>query len=148
MKSLKCVYCLVCLTLSMVLLSCSESTSTPAPIVIENPFIKVLPPGKTVAAAYMAITNNTDITQAINYVYSPIAETVEVHRVIYNEGMMQMRPVKKLSINPGETQLLEPGGFHLMVFGIYDTLKEGDSFELNFEFESGEKLTTRVQVKP
>lgn len=106
-----------------------------------------LPPARTTAAVYAKITNNTDVTQPLNYIHSPLAENIQVHRNFYQNGMMQMRPVKKLSLSPGESISLEPGGFHLMVFGLYEPLKVGDTFEMTFEFETGHVLTAQVEVR-
>jgi len=125
--------------------SCSKTEVQP--ILVENIYIKELPPGQITAAAYMKITNNTRVTQALNYIHSPVAEHIEVHRNIYDQGIMQMRPVKKLTVNPGKTKILEPGGFHLMLFGVYDNFKAGDSFTITLEFESGYIITTDVYVK-
>lgn len=115
---------------------------------VENLFIRELPPGQTNAAGYMKIANHTKASQVINYVHSPIAEHIEVHRSIYENGVMQMRPVKKLTVNPGEVKVLKPGGFHLMIFGVSDDLRVGDSFEITLEFESGLVLKTTGEVRP
>ncbi len=106
-----------------------------------------LPPNKTTAAVYAKFTNNSEVMQRLNYIHSPLAEHVEVHRSAYENGMMQMRQVKRLSLTPGETKSLSPGGFHLMVFGLYDPLEVGDSFEMTFEFETGHVITTQVEVR-
>lgn len=117
-------------------------------VVIDGLFIKLLPPGQTTAAGYMRIKNYSKISQSLNYMHSPMAEHIEVHRNIYEGGMMQMRPVKKLTVNPGEEKILEPGGFHLMIMGIYDNLKPGDTFPVTFEFETGVVITKDVEVRP
>ncbi|WP_086930955.1 copper chaperone PCu(A)C [Agarilytica rhodophyticola] len=117
-------------------------------MVIENVFIKALAPGQTTAAAYMKFKNNTSKAQSLTYIHSPIAEHIEVHRNFYEQGMMQMRPVKRFSIPPKGSHVLEPGGFHLMVFGLYDTLEVGDTFDMTFEFDSGIVMTKSVEVRP
>ncbi len=115
---------------------------------IEGLFIKELPPGQMTAAGYMKITNSTKVSQSLNYIHSPNAEHIEIHRSIYNDGMMQMRPVKRLTLNPGEEKILEPGGFHLMIMGIYDNLEPGDVFPVTFEFETGLVITKDLEVRP
>lgn len=143
----------VFLLLSLFCASCtqeetqSEVAAVKVPVLVKNLFMFELPPNRTTAAVYARITNNSDVTQPLNYIHSPLAENIQVHRNFYENGMMQMRPVKKLSLSPGETLNLEPGGFHLMVFGLYDPLKAGDTFEITFEFETGHVLTTQVEVR-
>lgn len=106
-----------------------------------------LPRNKTAAAVYAKIKNNTDDMQRMSYVHSPIAEHIEVHRTIYHDGVTKMRRVKHLSLSPKEVKPLVPGGFHLMVFGIYDDLEPGSTFEITFEFESGHVITSLVEVR-
>jgi len=62
--------------------------------------------------------------------------------------MMQMRPVKRLSVNPGDELVLSPGGFHLMLFGVYEEMPVGSEFEITLEFETGIVITKNVQVRP
>lgn len=115
---------------------------------ISGAFIKELPPGKSTAAMYLLMKNISDTTQSLNYVHSPVAENIEVHRVIYQEGMMKMRQVKHLHINPGQKLIFEPGGYHLMLFGISDKLEVGSTFPVTLEFEGGVTSVVDVLVKP
>lgn len=118
-----------------------------AAVSVDNAFTYPLPPGKTVAAVYVRIENTSSDTQTLNYVHADIAENIEVHRSIYENGMMQMRRINHLSLAPGDALTFEPGGYHLMVFGIYDSLAAGDEFEVVFEFEGGLTLNESVLVK-
>ncbi len=144
---LRCFYLFgVYATLTAIAVACAQREG--GPITVDNAFISELPPGQTQAAAYMKIRNDSKVSQPLNYVHSPIADYIEIHRNIYQDGVMQMRPVKKVTVNPGETRVLAPGGFHLMLFGVYDNLRAGDEFELTLEFETGVVVTTNVAVKP
>ncbi|WNO08556.1 copper chaperone PCu(A)C [Teredinibacter sp. KSP-S5-2] len=116
-------------------------------LVVTNAFMYALPPGKTVGAVYLTLENKTGRTHILNYVHSPIASKVEVHRNIYENGMMQMRHVPHLTLDPKAKLVFEPGGYHLMVFDIEKPLKENDQFELNLEFEGGHYLMTQVDVR-
>jgi len=137
-------WCLCCCV--VVLVGCSQSE--PEGIDISQLFIREIPPGQTSVAAYMVLKNNTRVTQKLNYIHSPIAENVELHRNFYIDGMMQMRPVKRLSVNPGDELVLSPGGFHLMLFGVYEEMPVGSEFEITLEFETGIVITKNVQVRP
>ncbi len=128
--------------------SLTEPSSAEQPlIVVEDAFIYELPPNQIRAAAYMRLTNNSDKMQALNYIHSPVAENVEVHRMFYQDGMMQMRPVQRLKLNPGESKQLESGGFHLMIMGVYEPFKAGDHFDITLEFETGHVVTVPVEVR-
>ena len=44
-----------------------------------------------------------------------------------DNGVMTMRPLDKgLTIKPGKTVKLTPGGYHLMMFDLKGPLKQGD----------------------
>lgn len=118
-----------------------------SPLEIEQFHINALPPGQTSAAAYMILRNNTKETLVLNYVHSPVASEVEVHRVIYDQGMMQMRKVNHLQIEPGASLHFEPGGYHLMLTGIENVPPVGDSFTVTFEFEAGYTLSAQAEVR-
>src|ERR1700737_2697275 len=54
-----------------------------------------------------------------------IADKVEVHEMAMNNGVMTMRPLDKgLTIEPGKTVKLAPGGYHLMLFDLKSPLKQ------------------------
>jgi hypothetical protein len=50
-------------------------------------------------------------------------------------GVMEMRPVKSLTIAPGKSVTLEPNGYHIMLTGLKAPLKEGQSVKLTLTFE-------------
>ena len=55
-----------------------------------------------------------------------IAGKVEVHEMAMNNGVMTMRPLDKgLTIDPGKTVKLAPGGYHLMMFGSEEPVEAG-----------------------
>lgn len=125
-----------------------ENLSTKAGVRVYNTFIKQMPPRQTVAAAYLSLENKTDKTQILNYVHSPKAEHIEVHRTFYEDGVMQMRPVKRVSIDPAKQLHFKPGGFHLMLMGVQEEFAVGDRFPITLEFESGVVVNTEVEVRP
>ena len=62
-------------------------------------------------------------------------------------GMMQMVPVDRVDLPPGETVSLEPGGLHIMLLDLVDPLEIGQEFDVELEFESGAALTVTVEVR-
>jgi len=120
----------------------------PPDIEIESAVMPVLAPGQTTAAIYLSIRNNTDEPAVVNYIYAAISDHIEVHRNIYEEGMMKMRPVPHVSIPAHGTMQFAPNGYHLMVFGISSTPSAGDQFSLTIEFEGGRVATGNVNVRP
>jgi copper(I)-binding protein len=109
--------------------------------------VRETPPGKQVTAAYMRIKNDSDQNWVLNYVHSPLSDRIEVHRHIYEDGLMKMREVKHLSIQPSSSLDFKPGGYHLMIFDLYDPAVAGNEVTFTFEFEGQEPIVVKGQVK-
>lgn len=57
--------------------------------------------------------------------------------------MMEMVPVDEIAIPAGETVLLEPGGYHIMLLELAAPLELGSTIEVTLTFEqSGEQVIT------
>ena len=137
-----CIRLMLCLILFLV--ACTEK---PKEIEVTQAVMNALPPGQQLGAVYLKIQNPFPETQVLNYVHSDVAEYIEVHRHIYDNGMMQMRPVKHLMVDANSEILFKPGGYHLMLFGISEPLAVGDKFTVWFEFNGKLPLEAVVSVK-
>ena len=63
------------------------------------------------------------------------------------DGVMKMRPLTDgLTIKPGETVELKPGGFHMMFMDIKQPLKQGDKLKATLTFEKAGKLDVSFDV--
>jgi copper(I)-binding protein len=61
---------------------------------------------------------------------------------------MKMRPIEKgLTIDPGKTVKLAPGGYHLMMMDLKSPLKQGDKVPLTLEFEKAGKVQVTLDVQ-
>ena len=79
---------------------------------------------------------------------SPVAERIELHRHVHKDGVMTMRRVEAIDLPAGGEAALEPGGDHLMLFGLETGLKPGGSFPLTLFFEKAAPVTVDVRVAP
>lgn len=114
---------------------------------ITSGVMKAMPPGQTVGAIYLKIDNLSDKTAVLTYVHSEAAEKIEVHRHIYNDGMMQMRAVPHLTLDPKKNLEFKPGAYHLMAFGMSPAPKVGERFDVVFEFAGFPAKTLSVVVE-
>jgi periplasmic copper chaperone A len=65
-----------------------------------------------------------------------------------NNGVMTMRPLDGgLTIDPGKTVKLAPGGYHLMMFDLKAPLKQGDTVPVTLEFEKAGKVKLSLDVQ-
>lgn len=110
-----------------------------AGVSISDAWVRENAPGQKVGAAYMTL--NSPQNSKLVYVEAPaIAKSVEIHSMTMNNGVMKMRMLEALTIKANQDTKLEPGGFHLMLFGLKEQLKAGQSidFKLCFEDEKGD----------
>jgi copper(I)-binding protein len=61
-------------------------------------------------------------------------------------GVSSMSPVKEVALEPGKTVEFKPGGFHVMLFDVADTLKAGGTTELTITLDNGDKATVVAKV--
>jgi hypothetical protein len=78
---------------------------------------------------------------------TPVAASAEVHETINDNGVMKMRPVPSLALEPGRPVTLKPGGYHVMLTGLKQALKAGDSFPLTLTFAHAQPVTVTAKVE-
>lgn len=98
-------------------------------------------------AAYLVIQNPTAQADELVAVETPVAETVELHSVTMDDGVMRMRRVGSVPIPAAGEAALEPGGYHMMLIGLYEPLDEGDSVPLLLRLRSGRTLEVVAPVR-
>ena len=123
MKLIRLVGQAVCLMLASTL-----SLSVLAELVVEEGYVRKPIPGRSMSAAFMTIRNAGTESFILTSATLEGAGSVEIHTHNHDEGVMRMRQLHELEINAGEAVTLEPGGLHLMIFGIKEL---PDSPELN-----------------
>jgi periplasmic copper chaperone A len=80
-------------------------------------------------------------------VSSPVAGVVEVHEMTMDGNVMKMRAVPALALPAGKTVELKPGGYHVMLMDLKQTLKPGDSVPVTLVIESADKTREAVEIK-
>ncbi len=97
-------------------------------------------------AAYLQLSAKGD--DVLLSASAPVAARVEIHSMSMEGDVMKMRSLDKLEIKGGEKIAMQPGsGVHIMLMGLKDPLKAGDSFPLTLNFRKAGKLTVNVAVK-
>lgn len=115
-------------------------------LTIEKPWVRATRPGQEVGAAYMEIRSTSGTT--LVGVESPAAESVELHSMSMKNGVMSMRMLEELALPAGRTVKLEPGGLHLMLINLKQSLPAGGKvgFTLHFEDARGKSETVQLQA--
>lgn len=114
---------------------------------IQDPYVRLVPPGVKTTGAFMLIANpgTKDITLVT--AESGVAQIVQLHTHINEDGVMKMRQVAGIDIKAkGQTEL-KPGSFHVMLIDLKNELKEGDRIPITLTFSDGQKTTVEAQVR-
>ena len=81
-------------------------------------------------------------------VSSPVAGLAEIHEMSMANGVMQMRQIANgLPIPAGESIVLKPGGYHVMLIGLRQRLTAGESLPLTLTFEKAGNISVTVPIK-
>ena len=62
-------------------------------------------------------------------------------------GMLGMRPVDRVEIPAGGTLELKPGSYHIMLIGLNQDLKVGDSIEITLKLEKAGDVKVTAEVR-
>ncbi|HEK1008210.1 TPA: copper chaperone PCu(A)C [Pseudomonas putida] len=97
--------------------------------------------------AFMTLTASSD--SKLVGVASTIAKTVQVHEMTMNGDVMGMKEVKAVELPAGKPVSLDPNGYHVMLMGLTQQVKEGEKVPLTLTVEDaqGAKETLNVQAE-
>ena len=113
---------------------------------IEQPWARASIIASRPAAAYLTVINESEEPVRIIGFEAPVARQAEPHRMVTEDGRMTMRPAGVVEVASGGRVVFEPGGLHLMLMGLAEPLREGESFPLTLRFEDGAPVTVTVPV--
>ena len=117
-------------------------------LVITQAWSRATPNGAKIGGGYLTIENKGASADRLIGGSGDITDKIEVHEMAMNNGVMTMRPLDKgLTIEPGKTVKLAPGGYHLMMFDLKGPLKQGDKVPVTLEFEKAGKVKLSLEVQ-
>ncbi len=99
-------------------------------------------------AAYMLIENTGAEDDRVIAAYSDVSETVELHDMTMEDGVMKMFHVEDgYELPAGGSVELMPGGKHVMFIGLYEKLEVGQVVTVELEFEKSGKVTVEAEIR-
>lgn len=118
-----------------------------ADITVTNPFARASAPAAKAGAAFLTVTLDAGSDKLVG-ASSPVADKVELHTHLMENGIARMRPVEGgIAVAAGVPVELKPGGLHVMLIGLKGPLKQGDSFPLTLKFEKAGEVAVTVPVQ-
>ena len=120
-------------------------------LTIDHPYATPSRPGQSQGAVYLrAIKNNGAAPDRLLSAQTPVAASVELHRMDTEGGVMRMRAVPAVDLPAKAEVRLRHGtanGHHLMLMGLKAPLKDGDRFPVTLTFERAGTREVMVWVQ-
>jgi len=135
------------LALAALLLLPLGATAADSGLVVSDAYVRLMPPGSPNSLALMSISNRSGSDRRLLRAESPVARTVELHTHIDDHGVMRMRQVAAIDIPAGGRAELRSGGYHVMLIGLRQPLREGERVPLTLRFDDGSTQTLEVPVR-
>lgn len=117
-------------------------------LVIEQPWTRATPGGAKVAGGYLKITNTGSQPDRLMGGSFAASGRFEVHEMAMEGSVMKMRQLSEgLTIPPGGTVELKPGGYHVMFLDLREPLKEGQTVKGTLVFEKAGTVEVTYSVQ-
>lgn len=102
----------------------------------------------TNSAAYFTVYNGTANADTLLDIASNEAEDAGVHEsYVTEDGLSGMRPAGTLAIPSGDSLVLQPGGFHVMLMELKRDVVIGDSIQFQIQFAKAGSRSISAFVK-
>ncbi|MDO5059661.1 MAG: copper chaperone PCu(A)C [Neisseria sp.] len=119
-----------------------------AGIQAQNAWARETVAGMSMGGVFLQLDNQSGKDDVLQSVETPAAKKAEIHEHIHEDGMMKMREkTGGLPLAKGQTLELKPGGYHIMLMGLKQELKAGNSFPVTLKFKRSGKQTVNVTVQ-
>ena len=115
------------------------------PVKVTGGWVRSTVPGQKGSGAFMTITAKEAVR--LLGVLSPVAGVAEVHEMKMDGDVMKMRAVPVLELPAGSTVELKPGGYHLMLMDLKQSLTVGSTVPVTLVFRDVKGAERRVELK-
>ena len=126
------------------------NTTASAAVSVSAPWVRATVPVQQSSGAFMVLQSSADAR--LVGVSSPAAGAVEMHRSQMKGTLMSMQQVESIALPAGQRVDLATGGYHLMLTGLKQQLKEGSTVTLTLVVQHAngkrELLSVAAPVKP
>ena len=127
---------------AMGLASCHGGSGSPS-VSVKRAWVRLPAVEGGAAAGYFTAKSNGD--DSLLEVSTPGAR-IELHESMNQGGMTGMRPRANVELPAGGKVGFEPGGKHLMIFGLGPNLKPRDRLPLTFRFRSAPPVEVEARL--
>ena len=122
--------------LSLLLLLTAPLAMAGKAIDVMHPYARAVPPGQSNSAIFMMLKSNSPLPVSLVKAQSSVADNVELHAHMVDNGVMKMRQVSEITVPGNGSIKLQPGGYHIMLIGLKQDLNEGDKVRVRLYFSN------------
>ncbi|MGQ1839858.1 copper chaperone PCu(A)C [Kocuria turfanensis] len=130
--------------------SSAPASSVAAPLRVEQAWVKArTTPGMT--GAFATLVNDTDVPVTLVGVTTDGASgSTELHETALDPetgSTVMRRMAEPVTIAPGASYVLEPGGNHIMLLDLQCGLYAGEALDLTLQFDGGAGQTVAAPIR-
>lgn len=116
-------------------------------VTARSAWVREAPASRKVTAVFLVLENSGATARSLVSGTADVADTLELHEMKREGGMMAMSPVKEIVV-PARGQVeLRPGGLHLMLFGLKKPLLPGETVNVTLRFDDGSTVAIAASVR-
>lgn len=123
----------------------SGKTGAAGPVVVADAICRPTPKGRQVTGCYLSLT--APAADTLVSLSTPVAALAQIHEMRMESNMMMMRELEAgLPLPAGEAVALAPGGNHIMLMGVREPLRAGDTVPLTLTFATAGPVEVTATV--
>jgi len=100
------------------------------------------------SAVYFVIVNEGSQADTLIGASTDVAKVVEMHETQIKDDVAEMVPVSHVDIPARGRIEFKPGGYHVMLIGLTQDLKVGETLKLTLQFEKSGAIALVVPIQP
>lgn len=137
---------MLCLAIAGLVLTLLAGCQPPAQLLVEKAVVQLSPVEGNPSVLYFTIRGGPQDT-VLRSISSPSILRLEMHETVEENGMSMMRPISSVAVPTRGKVEFEPGGKHVMVWGVDQGARNRGTAEFFFSFSTGEKIAVTAAIK-
>lgn len=131
--------------LTVTVLLSAAACAAQAQVQVKDAWVRATVPQQTSSGAFMKLSSPQEAR--LVEVRTPVAGVAEMHEMKMDGDVMKMRAVAGIDIPAGRGVELKPGGYHVMLTDLKQSLKAGDFVPLTLVVEGKDGKRRTIEVK-
>jgi len=116
-----------------------------APVQVDNAWARATVAGQQASGAFMRITAREALR--LTGAETPLAGSSEIHEMKMDGEVMRMRAIEALELPAGQAVELKPGGHHVMLMQLKQSLEAGTHIPLTLIFQNAQGSESRLALQ-